>query len=499
MRYRTPPVSTDGGRSCDRDRPDPLFDALPDPAVLIDLEPEESRVRRINQAFARTFGYDPESVVGTPFDDLLVPPSTGDAPGPIDSLPDGSCEVRREMADGRVRDYWFRSVPATDAKQVYGVYTDITDRTTREATLTALHEATRELMAAETTEEVTDIGVQTAKEVLGYEMTAVHLYDAGTGALVPAAATDRTAAILGDPPSFPGGNSIAWRAFESGEIILCDNVRDDPDVYNADTPVRSEMLFPLGDDGVLLVFATEPAAFQETDRSLGQLLAADIESALRRVDREETLRERKRALANENNRLEEFASIVSHDLRTPLDLAGAHLELAAEADDSAAHLEDVAAAHRRMSDLIDDVLTWAREGDAVESTEAVSLPALLSECWADRRPDEATLEIETERTVTADRSRLRQLFDNLFHNAVTYAGPTTTVRVGDTDDGIYVADDGPGIPPEERDAVFDFGHALATESTGFGLAIVGEIVESHGWDISLTESQTGGARFEITF
>jgi len=498
MRHGTPPVSTDGGRSCDTDRPDPLFDALPDPAVLVALEPEAPRVRRINEAFARTFGYDAESVVDTPLDDLLVTPSAEDAPTPVDSLPDGSCEVRRETADGRERDYLFRGVPA-DGEQVYGVFTDITERRDHEANLTALRETARKLMAAETTDEVIDIGVQTARDALGYEMTAIHLYDEVTEALVPAAATDRTAARLGDPPSFPGGNSIAWRAFETGETVLCDDVRDDPDVYNPETPVRSEMLFPLGDTGVLLVFATEQAAFQETDLSLGRVLAADIESALQRVEREETLRERKRALARQNKRLDEFASIVSHDLRTPLDLAGAHLELAAEADGSAAHLDDVAAAHRRMSELIDDVLTWAREGDAVESTEAVSLPALLSECWADRQPDGATLEIETERTVTADRSRLRQLFDNLFHNAVTYAGPTATVRVGDTDDGIYIADDGPGIPPEERDAVFDFGHALATGSTGFGLAIVGEIAESHGWAISLTESQTGGARFEIAF
>src|SRR6056297_554262 len=203
MPYGTPRVSTDGGRSCDRNRPDPLFDALPDPAVLADLEPQEPRVRRINEAFARTFGYEAESVVGAPLEDLLVTPSDADAPAPIDSLPDGSCEVRRETADGRRRDYQFRSVPAADAEQVYGVYTDITDRTDHEANLTALHETARELMAAETADEVVDIGVHTAKDVLGYEMTAIHLYDEETGALVPATTTDRTAAVLGEIPTLP--------------------------------------------------------------------------------------------------------------------------------------------------------------------------------------------------------------------------------------------------------------------------------------------------------
>ncbi|MDS0281392.1 ATP-binding protein [Haloarcula onubensis] len=493
----TPRVTTDGGRSCDTNRPDPLFDALPDPAVLADLGADDPTVCRINDAFARTFGYDAEAVVGDPVRDLLASPPA-DALAALRSPAADACEVRRETAAGRARDYLFRCVPADAADRVYAVYTDITERAAHAATLTALHETARELMAAQSAEEVVDIGVHTARDVLGYEMTAIHRYDEATASLVPAVTTGRTTAILGDVPAL-SADSIAWRAFETGEAVVCDDVRDHPDVFNDATPVRSEMLFPLGDHGVLLVFATEPSAFDETDRSLGQLLAANIESALQQADREATLRERERALERQNERLEEFASIVSHDLRTPLDLAGAHLELAAEDGDTGDHLDDVAAAHSRMSALIDDVLTWAREGDAVEATEPVSLPSLLSECWADRQPDGATLEVETERTVPADRSRLRRLFDNLLDNAVTYAGPEATVRVGDCDGGVYVADDGPGIPPEERDAVFEFGHALAAESTGFGLAIVGQIVEAHGWSIRLTESAEGGARFEIRF
>ncbi|MFC6755899.1 MULTISPECIES: PAS domain-containing sensor histidine kinase [Haloarcula] len=495
----TPRVTTDGGRSHDTGRPDPLFDVLPDPAVLVDFGADEPRVCRINEAFARTFGHDAESVVGEPLGELLAAPSSKAVRAALTGPADGACEVRRETAHGREREYQFRGVRTDDSDRVYGLYTDITERTAHEANLTALHETARELMVAESTDEVVDIGVHAARDVLGYEMAAIYRYDEVTGSLVPAVTTDRTAAILGDVPTLPGGESIAWRAFETGEAVVCDDVRQEPDVFNDATPVRSEMLFPLGDHGVLLVFATEPAAFDETDRSLGQVLAANIQSGLQQAAREETLREREQALSRQNERLEEFASIVSHDLRTPLDLAGAHLELAAEGSQAGDHLENVAAAHRRMSELIDDVLTWAREGDAVESTEPVSLPALLSACWADRQPDGATLEVTTERTVQADRSRLRQLFDNLLDNAVTHAGPAATIRVGDIDGGVYVADDGPGIPPVERDAVFDFGHALAAESTGFGLAIVGEIVEAHGWSISLTESEHGGARFEIRF
>jgi signal transduction histidine kinase len=259
------------------------------------------------------------------------------------------------------------------------------------------------------------------------------------------------------------------------------------------------MLFPLGEYGVLLAASPDVGAFSERDISLGRILAANIQSALAQVHREAQLREREASLARQNERLDEFASIVSHDLRTPLDLAGVHLELAREGRDADDHLQKVAAAHDRMADLIDDVLTWAREGDAVEATERVSLRRLVEECWADHPTAEATLQVETERAVRADRGRLKQVFDNLLDNALAYAGETATVTVGDMEGGVYVADDGPGIPEAEREAVFNSGHTLSMEGTGFGLAIVRQIVEAHDWEISLTESDRGGARFEIRF
>ena len=74
------------------------------------------------------------------------------------------------------------------------------------------------------------------------------------------------------------------------------------------------------------------------------------------------------------------------------------------------------------------------------------------------------------------------------------AGPV----VGDLENGFYVADDGPGIPEADREKVFESGFSTSEEGTGFGLAIVNEIVAGHGWEIRATESEAGGARFEIT-
>lgn len=102
--------------------------------------------------------------------------------------------------------------------------------------------------------------------------------------------------------------------------------------------------------------------------------------------------------------------------------------------------------------------------------------------------------------VRADPSRLQQLVENLVRNAVEHGGDDVTVTIGETDDGdgFYIADDGTGIPETMRAQVFQNGFSTIADGTGFGLAIVKEIADAHGWTMEVTESQSGGARFEIT-
>ncbi len=207
--------------------------------------------------------------------------------------------------------------------------------------------------------------------------------------------------------------------------------------------------------------------------------------------------ERERELERQNERLDQFASVVSHDLRNPLNVASARLELASDECDSP-HLADVADAHDRIERLIDDLLTFARAGTEAIEPGSVDLPRLLEECWAALGDTGGTLVVATDRTVRADRDRLQQLLENLLANAVEHGGDGVTVRLGDLEDGFYVADDGPGIPADRREEVFEAGYSTAREGTGFGLAIVRELADLHGWTVRVSESERGGARFEIT-
>jgi PAS domain S-box-containing protein len=206
---------------------------------------------------------------------------------------------------------------------------------------------------------------------------------------------------------------------------------------------------------------------------------------------------RERELAAMNERLEEFASVVSHDLRSPLRIANGQLELAREECESE-YLDAVADAHDRMNTLIDDLLTLARNGEQVGELQPVAFAEICETCWSTIETAGATLVIESERRVQADRGRLKQLFKNLFKNAVEHGGEDVTVTVGEIDDGFYIEDDGSGLPDNERNQLFESGYSTTKDGNGLGLSIVKKIVDAHGWEIHVTDSSDGGARFEVT-
>ncbi|QUO49203.1 sensor histidine kinase [Halorubrum ruber] len=254
--------------------------------------------------------------------------------------------------------------------------------------------------------------------------------------------------------------------------------------------------------------------------------------------------ERRKRLERQRERLEEFASVVSHDLRNPLSVAVGNVELADELDGDASseRLDRALDALDRMDDLIGELLTLAREGKTVEAAEPTALRSVVESAWGTvGEPADAALVVDGPLpTVRCDADRLRQVLENLFRNAIVHGTPegdgppgsgsddesapgdgvapgtfaprtgsdadgaqtdpddaAVRVRVGGTDEGFYVADDGPGIDPDQREAVFEPGHTTAPDGTGFGLAIVERISEAHDWTVSVTESRQGGARFEF--
>ena len=230
------------------------------------------------------------------------------------------------------------------------------------------------------------------------------------------------------------------------------------------------------------------------------LLLDDITEQVRRQRR---LEQQKRELEAQNERLEEFASIVSHDLRNPINVIEGYTETVRATGDLE-HLGEIEQSTDRMKEIIEDVLAMARTGKSVTDPEKIELARLCEDAWATVDTPGGTLELGTKATVVGDRQRLQRLFENLFRNAIDHgtgegedADDSITVRVLDIEGGFAVEDDGPGIPEEERDDVLDRGYTTAADGTGFGLSIVTACAEAHGWLVAVTEGIDGGARFEF--
>lgn len=215
---------------------------------------------------------------------------------------------------------------------------------------------------------------------------------------------------------------------------------------------------------------------------------------LRDATREQQQREE---LIRQNERLDEFTSIVSHDLRTPLQNAKTAAEMARTSGDET-FFDSLNQEHKRMDQMIDDLLTLAKEGETVSETEQVDISTLATDAWEPFGCPADTLKVpDTGIPVNGDRSRIRRLLENLLRNADEHCESPVTVTLEQTTDGFYIADNGPGLDETNCEQIFEPGYTTATDGTGFGLTIVKRIADAHGWTISVSNSTAGGVRFEF--
>ena len=475
-----------------------------------------------------------------------------------------------------------------------------------------LHTSAMELGAVETEEELLDIAIDAAEDVLDLDMSKLDLRDGDM--LVPVAESGGIAEDAGRKMHISEG--IAGKTARTGESFLLTDIHSDPDSRPTSPDFESAISVPVGDLGVFQAVSTEPEAFDEEDLELAELLMTHVAVALQRVRAEADLRrqrdslealfenipgaavayemidgepivrrvngafertfgyagdeiegesldeyivpsggeteadsynaqladgervqteveretvdgskhfllqvtplevgeanapgyaiysdvserrEREAELRRQNERLDQFASVVSHDLRNPLNVASGYLDLVRETGDLD-KLDNVEDALDRMNHLVTDLLTLAREGQDVGETQRIDLAGVAREAWTHVATEGASLVVDAEGTIDADPDRLIELFENLYRNAVEHGGDEPTVTVGTLPgrEGFFVADDGPGI--DDDIDPFDTGVTTSDEGTGFGLPIVESIAEAHGWSVSIAESEDGGARFEF--
>lgn len=195
---------------------------------------------------------------------------------------------------------------------------------------------------------------------------------------------------------------------------------------------------------------------------------------------------------------EEFpglASVISHDIQNPLNVIQLYVQRAAEDIDDDDY-ERIEHNIERIEDILDQISKFVEGAGGEVHAEQLDLAEVAVMAWQSVQTEQATLETEPV-DVEADPELLREILENLYRNAVIHGGSDVTVRVGPTDSGFYAEDTGTGIPHSERDRIFEHGYTSRGDGTGFGLPIVHQLAEKHGWSITVTDSAEGGARFEF--
>jgi PAS domain S-box-containing protein len=430
-----------------------LVDAMSDPVFVVD---DDGRIVDVNAAGSALLDDEGDDLIGRAAAEVI--PSYESRENGSEADTDVTIET-----DGRVRFFDTNRTTLTDGSGTeigsLLIYRDVTERRSVEERFKRLTEQASDMVSVLDADGTITYTSQSVADILGYEPTEL----TGENVMEYVHPDDRAKLVTeltehADDYGYTNMYTVRFRN-SAGEFRIIEararNLLDDPFV-----------------DGIVLN-------------------TRDITEK----------QQQKQKLERQNERLDQFASIVSHDLRNPLNVATGHLDLL-DADLETEETDSIDVIQRqldRMEDIIDDSLTLARSGETVTDTGTVDLEAIARDAWANVDTREATLVVEQSMHLDGDRNRLLNVFENLFRNSVEHNESTDlTVRIGHLpdDSGFFVEDTGTGVADDGAN-VFEQGYSTSEDGTGFGLAIVQDIVKAHGWTISLAESDEGGARFEI--
>jgi signal transduction histidine kinase len=231
----------------------------------------------------------------------------------------------------------------------------------------------------------------------------------------------------------------------------------------------------------------------------------------------ERLSARVQTLEREKASVEAFAAVAAHELLEPLILTESYVALVNERLEDGSHaetrrdLDALARSARRMRLLVETMLYEARTSGHDLHRRPVDLNAVVTDCLALLQPEvdacDADIEVGDLPEVSGDEALISGIYKNLLLNALKYSPRRgSSIRVGVSRNGgdprLFVQSDGPPIPPDERQRIFEPFHRgqgeRRTRGTGLGLAICRTIVERHGGYIGVAPAEPGGNRFYFT-
>jgi PAS domain S-box-containing protein len=484
-----------------RERERRLRSIIENVPIVVFVFEEDGTITLSEGKSLEALGLDPGEVVGDSIFEMYA-----DFPEVTDGCRqalDGKT-VHRTLDLGEVVfETWLTPVYENDeVARVIGTAMDVTEQYEQRQRIESLHEASRRLTYATTVEDVAETSVDIAEEVLDCPLSTMWHYDNPSGSLVPLGMTDSSKELLEvdsmtdlDPIT---EGKLGMEVFQQGESWTTENYQE---VENSafDQAFGSMLLIPLGDIGLLEIGRQEPGEIPEMDLKQAEILGLNAQAALDRVEREEELETR-------TSQMEFINSILRHDVLNGMTVIRARAEIL-EGELDGEHGEYAETIRRWCDDItafverVQTVLN-ALGGQEDVSLEAVNVSKLLEE-ELDRigqtYPDiEFDISLPDELQVHADEL-LGDVLGNIVRNAIEH-NETDGLRIEasaeQVDDRVRVriADNGRGIQPEQREAVFRRGETHAKSAgSGFGLFFVDAMVKAYGGNIRIEDNDPGAA------
>lgn len=512
----------------------------------------EGKIVGWNRGAEEMFGYDAEEVQGQPLTTIMPERYRSMHREGVErflATQEGKILGRTLELQGLARDGTEFPVELTvdtftvgDARFFSGIVRDITQRKRSEAIAQMFSRIAVAANQADAIEDAMDTAVEAVCEQTGWPIGHAYLTDAEDPDLLvpldswhieePGSFETLYETTMQTP--FESGAGLPGRVLATGEPAWIEDVHEDPNFPRAEQAteigVHGAFAFPVlvGDEvvGVLEFYATDPEIPDEELIEVVEPIGIQLGRVVERIRSRRQLEAREHELQQQTKQLErsrenwrEFGYAISHDLKEPVRTIASHLQLldrrnVDDLDEDVREAMDYAIeGARRLHERIEDLLDYTRVDTQGDPMQTVDLETIVRDVRKDLAEhidrEDAEIEVGELPTVRADPGQVRRLLQNLLSNAVKFgddASQTPTRVHAEPVDGdrvrILVEDDGPGIPKDKQQEIFQMfnrgNQGDETAGQGTGLAIARRIANRHGGRLDVESTPGEGATFWFT-
>jgi signal transduction histidine kinase/PAS domain-containing protein len=366
--------------------------------------------------------------------------------------------------------------------QLLAALVEITlDRAQRQQSLESVQELTQETLTTETPEEMVEPVLDRLPDALNLPITGFWQYNRARNQLEPFAMTETASELIDEHPTFGPGSSIAWEAFKTGETRIISDVGDRDDAYNEESPIRSEVIAPIGEYGVLMAGSVRSNTVTEIDRNIASTLGSTLDTSLQLINNRQELDLLDQVLGR----------VLRHNIRNELNVMKGYARVLIEEtdDEHTKFAENILENCNSLEQTANNARDMQRVVQSRESRKSVAVDSIIDDAVEQAREEQSTTaDIVVDRQTSGNilahpklPTAVLHLVENGLEHGVKEDPSAEQVRINTYEaDGktvIEVEDDGPGIPEDELAVLDRHGESALEHGSGVGLWLVDRIVE----------------------